>query len=176
MRGRAERAFSLYKASLAWKLHNASVFDAWSYNFNTNMKFSTFLGECFKRGTPHNDAYQAAVALSNVGINEDEYKDFIVVSCGRHYDDFDLLKDKITAYNEWVHREPPRSLSEDDLKVVNGLPQIMNDNSLSDLDKAEIITIAGVWLDLWKLKDECNFMFEVHWSKIHKYRGLYEKH
>jgi hypothetical protein len=176
MRKRAEEAFILYKTLLSWKLHQkrAQGFDAWDYNFNTNMKFATFLGSCFVQGQQANGAYRSSARLAAMGVPVEEYLNYVVVTCGEYTNTQEVAsEERLKAYFSWKERSKPREMVEEDFAIEGGVVAFMRDNSIPDIIKAEIISKSNSWEKLWALKPQCNFMFEVYWSRIHCYRGLY---
>lgn len=176
----ALKAFNLHMTHLAWKLHiSQEGYDAWENNFKTNMRLETFMSRMSKFGTPENESSRAALFYGSKGITEDQYRNFIVVSFRDRHGGILVKRDeKVKSYIDWINRSQPRDFNASDLLMKHGIPSILTDvinKVLDPLEAAEIIERADAWEDLWSLKPASNFMFDIVWPNVHRYRQLYKE-
>lgn len=172
-----EKAFEFHLALRAWNLHMTSNYDAWRNNFRVSQSFVSFLQKSRIPKSVENHAIKTVIQLENAELYPSTYIPFIVVTVDRSTQTIthDLQK-RIGDYMAWVDRATPTNPNV--LEMHSHLPQIMYDVHVGNkpgLLAAEEISNAKAWDALWAVKEECNFMFEVIWPMIHRYKPLFEE-
>lgn len=173
------KALELYRLHLAWRLHLCSGdYNAWENNFKTNLNPDNFFMYCRHQGTPQNDAVRMTQWLLNRGVDQPEFLEYMVVSTDRPTTIHSNRGTKLEKYQQWLQRPVPRLFHPEDLVIINGVTGILLDvqqQTLDPLRAAEIIHNSQAWDQVWSTKGDCNFMFDINWPKVHRYRGLFER-
>lgn len=175
-----ERAFRLHKIVRAWNLHmQTNDYDAWEANFNVKQTFPSFLGNSRLQRTDENNAIRSVMYLNGKDFDPDRYKELVVVGCPVPVRNFAaVVAPALDEYQAWLKREAPDDLEGVDFEIWGGIPGIMNDireHRRTPLQIAEILTKGKGWQTLWEMREHSNFLFDVHWPQIHKYKPLFKE-
>lgn len=171
-----EQAFEFHLALRAWNLHMTSNYDAWGNNFRLNQTFVSFIHKSRIPKTVENHAIKAVIQLENAEIYD--YVEFIVVTVEKPTIIITpTLQKRIGDYFTW-HNRHVRASTTEDFEIIGSLPRVMHDvhvGAKTGLQAAEEIANAKAWDQLWAMKEQCDFMFEIVWPTIHRYKPLFEE-
>lgn len=181
-----QNAFRLHQIIRAWCLHQTTAYDAWESNFVLSEKFNTFLKNSKIKGSTENKAIRFAIALQNAAIAE--YINFVVVTLQHSVEHLyykNNIQNLILEYEMWIRTSCDRMVevyhgfSHSFRNTESHLVSILEDvhsQIISPILAAEIISELNDWDEIWKSRENStDFVFDLVWPQVHKYKPLFIK-